>query len=210
MGYKDKERQRAYQREHYQRNKGRWSDRLRRRRSSCRDLSRSLRLSCTCGEDDVRCLDFHHEGHKLIEIKKAVSNWSMTRMLSEIAKCTILCANCHAKQAKIVRIVTHPTASGTIRYHRNREWLAEYKKACYCQDCKLADQCCLVFHHTGPKWHSIWYLVAKGYSLTSIQRELQQCICLCANCHRKRHETQTELALRRAGSEKRPQFNPTR
>jgi hypothetical protein len=47
-----------------------------------------------CGIDDWRVLDFHHLGDK----ERPVSNtgsWSLLRVLKEIAKCQVLCANCH-------------------------------------------------------------------------------------------------------------------
>lgn len=52
----------------------------------------------SCGETDVACLDFHHrdpetkEGH-IGEFRK----FGMKRLLTEIAKCDVLCANCHRK-----------------------------------------------------------------------------------------------------------------
>jgi hypothetical protein len=53
-----------------------------------------------CGERDVRCLDFdHREGTEKLDnvcslVHEAVS-WS--RILSEIEKCDVRCANCHRK-----------------------------------------------------------------------------------------------------------------
>lgn len=52
----------------------------------------------SCGELDQSCLDFHHrdpttkEGH-IGEFRK----FGMKRLLAEIAKCDVLCANCHRK-----------------------------------------------------------------------------------------------------------------
>ena len=51
-----------------------------------------------CGEADPACLDFHHRdptqklGH-IGEFRK----FGMERLLTEIAKCDVLCANCHRK-----------------------------------------------------------------------------------------------------------------
>ena len=52
-----------------------------------------------CGERTVQCLQFHHRdpSQKDIEVSKAVLAWSRERILAEIAKCSILCANCHLK-----------------------------------------------------------------------------------------------------------------
>lgn len=52
----------------------------------------------TCGELDPACLDFHHrdpstkEGH-IGEFRK----FGLDRLFAEIAKCDVLCSNCHRK-----------------------------------------------------------------------------------------------------------------
>jgi hypothetical protein len=47
------------------------------------------------------CLDFHHAdpAEKDIDPAQAVSlkGWSIDRIRAEIAKCAVLCANCHRK-----------------------------------------------------------------------------------------------------------------
>ena len=52
-----------------------------------------------CGESDPICLDFHHrdEGTKHLAIAAAVRKWPLKRVMQEIEKCDILCANCHRK-----------------------------------------------------------------------------------------------------------------
>lgn len=50
-----------------------------------------------CGFSDVRALQFHHDkGEKETNIADAVkAGWGIQRLLSEVDKCTVLCANCH-------------------------------------------------------------------------------------------------------------------
>jgi DUF4097 and DUF4098 domain-containing protein YvlB len=56
-------------------------------------------LSCTrCSENDFRCLDFHHINDKSGDISVLIQSWSIERIKTEIAKCVILCANCHRKE----------------------------------------------------------------------------------------------------------------
>ena len=52
-----------------------------------------------CPEKDPVCLDFHHpDGEKEMGVSEAARRgWSIKRLLSEIEKCLILCANCHRK-----------------------------------------------------------------------------------------------------------------
>lgn len=57
--------------------------------------------SCAhCGERHVACLHFHHRNaeEKDFSISTAVFHgWGIERIMAEIAKCDVLCANCHAK-----------------------------------------------------------------------------------------------------------------
>lgn len=58
-----------------------------------------LKHPCSrCGFTNPIALEFHHlDPHqKDLEISKAISKtWSDERLKNEIAKCVILCANCH-------------------------------------------------------------------------------------------------------------------
>ncbi|TXH11309.1 MAG: hypothetical protein E6R04_01560 [Spirochaetes bacterium] len=54
-----------------------------------------------CGESHPACLAFHHIDPKTKESEIAnavVRGWGWVRVLEEIEKCVILCANCHAKE----------------------------------------------------------------------------------------------------------------
>jgi hypothetical protein len=74
-----------------------------RRRAEIRQWFEALRAtkSCECcGERTPECLQFHHRDRatKLIEVSKAVARaWRKERIRAEIAKCVVLCANCHLK-----------------------------------------------------------------------------------------------------------------
>jgi hypothetical protein len=49
-----------------------------------------------CGMSDYRCLDFHHTRDKEFSIGIAVSaGIALDKIFEEIAKCDVLCANCH-------------------------------------------------------------------------------------------------------------------
>jgi len=50
-----------------------------------------------CGETEELLLDFHHDGEKEIDISRAVCDWGLPNLKKEIAKCKVLCANCHRK-----------------------------------------------------------------------------------------------------------------
>jgi hypothetical protein len=57
-------------------------------------------LKCIkCGEDHIACLDFHHRDPKQKEfsIAGAVSHSNKEKVIKELEKCDVLCANCHRK-----------------------------------------------------------------------------------------------------------------
>lgn len=52
-----------------------------------------------CGEDDARCLDFHHRNpsRKSFYISTSAPGVSRVRRMAELKKCDVVCANCHRK-----------------------------------------------------------------------------------------------------------------
>jgi len=52
-----------------------------------------------CGEPDPVVLEFDHLGDKEMEISTAVhQGWGWSRLKKEIAKCQVLCSNCHKRK----------------------------------------------------------------------------------------------------------------
>lgn len=57
-----------------------------------------------------------------------------------------------------------------------------------CLDCGLIDEPCVYdFHHLDPTQKEIAFGSRGGKSFESLKHELDKCVLLCANCHRKRH-----------------------
>lgn len=110
MPIKDPDKRREYQRKYqanwYQRNRARQMEMVaegkKRKRLWFRQLKAELGLACAeCGEDHLACLDFHHDDPKLKEWGVAwmvAQNMGKQRILAEMARCTVLCANCHRKR----------------------------------------------------------------------------------------------------------------
>ena len=50
-----------------------------------------------CPEKRPAALDFHHRNSadKIVNISHAIQRWSDERILAEIEKCDVICANCH-------------------------------------------------------------------------------------------------------------------
>lgn len=57
-----------------------------------------------------------------------------------------------------------------------------------CTKCGIVDESCIYdFHHLDPSKKELSLGKRGGKSFKSIKPELDKCILLCANCHRKEH-----------------------
>ncbi len=54
-------------------------------------------LKCNrCPNLDFRVFEFHHKNDdKELNVSEAVDRWSKERIMKEVAKCEVICANCH-------------------------------------------------------------------------------------------------------------------
>jgi hypothetical protein len=68
-----------------------------------------------------------------------------------------------------------------------RAWKRKQRLAC--QSCGESDPCCLDFHHLDRKTKraSVARMVADNRGKRAILAEIERCVVLCANCHRKAH-----------------------
>lgn len=103
MPYKDPAKQLAAKATHYQEHKDIYRNRLRARRLDLAQwiagIKRTLKCS-SCPEDNPVCLDFHHRDRasKFMGVSVMVkAGYSKPRILAEIAKCDVVCSNCHRK-----------------------------------------------------------------------------------------------------------------
>ena len=71
---------------------------------------------------------------------------------------------------------------------RKREWYLGIMSKEKCQHCGENDPVVLDWHHTDPsiKEASVSWLL-QNRSRKAILEEIDKCICLCANCHRRAH-----------------------
>ncbi len=103
MPFKDISRKREYRREWYKKNRKSELEHVRRRKEIIKKWlgEYKLTLSCSkCGENHPATIDFHHKGGFIKE--KTISQlvydgYSLDKIKNELAKCEILCANCHRK-----------------------------------------------------------------------------------------------------------------
>jgi len=76
------------------------------------------------------------------------------------------------------------------RQQELKRWLYEYKRdECECARCGEDDPACLDFHHVDEdeKEWDVSRRVNRGHSVENVRTEIERCVVLCANCHRREH-----------------------
>lgn len=105
-------------------------------------------------------------------------------ILSEIAKCDLVCACCHRNRT--YKAVPVTSASRNYRYHRLI--LDELKSETPCLDCKAnKNSWQMDFDHIGTKSTNVGWLLSSNTN--KLLGELVKCELVCANCHRIRTAT---------------------
>lgn len=68
-----------------------------------------------------------------------------------------------------------------------KHYVREIKEASKCAICGDERWYVLDFHHLSDKSFTISQKVHEGISLDKLKKEIEKCICVCANCHREIH-----------------------
>ena len=80
------------------------------------------------------------------------------------------------------------------RKNEIRLWFQGQKASLRCSKCGENHPATIDFHHKiGEKEIGVSKMVADGYSINRIKKELEKCDVLCANCHRKVHFENNKL-----------------
>jgi hypothetical protein len=112
LAYRDREKQQAAARRHYERNRevmiARAREHTKRKRAEMRAWVHEYLAAnpCVdCGEPDPLVLEFDHrhpaskQGNIADIINRA--GWGMKRLLAEIEKCDVRCCNCHRRRTRL-------------------------------------------------------------------------------------------------------------
>lgn len=67
------------------------------------------------------------------------------------------------------------------------KFIQDLKTECGCFFCKESDPVALDYHHVYPHSKQFSLGAIRGQSAPEIHREIDKCIVLCSNCHRKLH-----------------------
>lgn len=92
---------------YYQRNKEKFAERNRQRYNEFRKIIRATKdVPCTdCGQKyPSYVMQFDHLGDKSFTISQITRISSVTKLYEEIAKCEVVCANCHSERTHKRRV----------------------------------------------------------------------------------------------------------
>jgi len=142
-----------------------------------------------CGySDNLAVLTFHHRERKLKSFGLSTTAirgkpWSL--VLQELAKCDLLCKNCHMEEEhRIEASYKHKNNQRTKGARRKQLVVDQLGGGCsMCGYNKLLR--CLSFHHRDPQLKSFKLDILTFCSCpeATLQSELSKCDLLCLNCH---------------------------
>jgi hypothetical protein len=142
---------------------------------------------CTeCGEVfPWECMDFDHvRGEKKFRISTG-SGRKRSIVEEELAKCELVCVNCHRIRTFKIR----PQAVHTIKSTTRNERIIQEAKNIPCMDCgKKFPTICMDFDHVrGIKVRHV--STFRTGTEKSLMAEIDKCDIVCANCHRMRTQS---------------------
>jgi len=119
--------------------------------------------------------------------KEGVTNIDIARQLGCVKSTVSYHLNDNTKKAARDR--------SRERRIKTKEWFREYTKDDKCLVCSEAESVCIDYHHIFPedKVKELSKLVNEMFSKEKILIELEKCVPLCANCHRKVHANIIDL-----------------
>jgi hypothetical protein len=97
------------------------------------------------------------------------------------------CKTCAAEYLKKPETLAKYVAYSKRISRRNRDLLNEYKQQRGCTTCPETEAACLDFHHKDRNEKDFEVGNLGSYAWSTIMKEIDKCILVCANCHRKIH-----------------------
>lgn len=97
------------------------------------------------------------------------------------------CRDCRNARRKELR-QQHPEKhrqEAAKRQKEQTEWLYSLKNQCFI--CGETEPVCLDFHHIDPNNKDFTIGKNRSKSKENLIKEIEKCVCVCSNCHRKIH-----------------------
>lgn len=102
-----------------------------------------------------------------------------------------MCKSCKKQYSKNHYILNKEKykVRGIKSHLRLKNWYKNIKIFKKCEKCGEDHIACLEFHHINPleKKFNISMAISWGWSKNKILKEMDKCIVLCSNCHKKEH-----------------------
>lgn len=138
-----------------------------------------------CGIDNIFVLQFHHKRDKVFDIC-AQKDSSLYKLLPEVHKCQLLCANCHGEKTQ------EENGDNVCMWRRKiKQQILDYKDIHSCQSCgyKGGNNASLDLHHRNINSKEFKPIQkAAEFGLTDwVCREIDKCDIICKNCHTEKH-----------------------
>ncbi|XAY03466.1 HNH endonuclease [Paraconexibacter sp. AEG42_29] len=139
-------------------------------------------------------MEFDHLGAKLANVSRLLGSGAHPdRIDAEIARCEIVCVNCHRRRTAVrgshrraaPRWWETPPPPGRSRA-RNLAIAYSTLELAGCRECGNHDLCVLDFDHVDGKTANVTELARRGCSEQRLRDEIARCVVRCANCHRRR------------------------
>jgi hypothetical protein len=194
--------QRATNVAYYWRNREREIQRVSTRQAATLALLRDLRKGpcAECGmifEPHQMDFDHRNEADKLFRVTESRAMlMPRARLLTEIDKCDVVCANCHRLRTRAAHVeITARLRHGTSRYldRKRARWqeharLLDQLRDVPCADCgRRFPPCAMDFDHRDPRMKrcGVTRMVGRAGAARMLA-EAAKCDIVCANCHRSR------------------------
>jgi hypothetical protein len=143
-------------------------------------------------------MDFDHRNRETKSFRVTAGRamlMSTERLLAEVAKCDIVCANCHRVRTRDVEVgrTRSEASQSRLQVLKTRKWreqaaLLNRLRGVPCADCgERYPACAMDFDHRDPvtKLSAVTRMVGRA-TTEAILAEAAKCDIVCANCHRVR------------------------
>lgn len=99
------------------------------------------------------------------------------------------CKQCarHAINANYKKYRTKTLKRNKERQDKTKYIIRKYREDHVCELCGESESVCLEFHHLDPSTKSFGLSHVTTQSDEAINEEIQKCILICSNCHKKVH-----------------------